>query len=96
MSDNKPDPRGVIVRLTSGSFPGVSCFIFRDRRGRWSRITAREEAEVFATEADARAQVEELLAEIRYQAPELNRNLGDRLHKAEYITLLPEPDGAPF
>ena len=93
MSDNT---RGVIVRLESGSFPGASCYVFRDRRGRWSRITAREEAEVFATEADARAQVAELLAEIRYQAPELNLSLEKRLSEAEYITLLPEPDGAPF
>ena len=77
--------QGFIIVLASGSFPGMSCFVFKDKACGWSRHTEREMAHVFGEEAEARDAIREMLQDIRYQAPELNNHLGGRLSKAEIV-----------
>ena len=77
--------QGFIIVLASGSFPGMSCFVFKDRKWGWSRDMAREMAHVFDTEAEARDAIREMIREIRYQAPERNHDLWGRLLTAKIV-----------
>lgn len=84
--------QGFIITLASNSFPGAKCFVynmggfgFSGGRKIWGRITELEMAYVFSTVAEAQAVVNELMAEIRYQAPEVNGHLAARLAQAEIV-----------
>ena len=84
--------QGFIITLASSSYPGAKCFVYNmggqfQRTGKkvWGRITIPEMAYVFSTVAEAQAVVNELMAEIRYQAPEVNGHLAARLAQAEIV-----------
>ena len=77
--------QGFIIELASGSFPGMSCFVFKDKEWGWSRHTEREMAHVFGTATEAQDAIREMLREIRYQAPEINHSLWTRLKEAEIV-----------
>ena len=75
---------GFIISLASGSFPGTVCYVFRDQ-GCWGRHTHLKMAHVFDSLEAAEAVINEMAAEIRYQAPELNNDLARRLAQANII-----------
>lgn len=76
---------GFIIMLASSSFPGVKCFVYKYTESVWGRHTEREMAHVFSSESEAQDAVHEMMAEIRYQAPEINGHLGARLAQAEIV-----------
>lgn len=78
-----------IVRLKSSSFNGQFCFIrsVQDDHGnyRWTRVVEPEFAFAFSERAAAQGAIEEMMRAVRYQSPESNGNLVERLSKAEII-----------
>ena len=86
--------QGFIITLASSSYPNTKCFVynvaepFKDTDKKvWGRITIPRLAYAFSTVAEAQAVVNEMMAEIRYQAPELNGHLAVRLRAAEIVRL---------
>ena len=85
--------QGFIIMLASSSYPNTKCFVYNvakpfggtDKKV-WGRITIPEMAYVFSTVAEAQAVVNELMAELRYQAPEVNGHLAARLAQAEIVS----------
>jgi hypothetical protein len=75
---------GFIITLASGSYPGAKCFVAQSH-GSWCRYLEREMAYVFKTAKDAQDAITEIVAEIRYEAPELNLDLAERFQKAQIV-----------
>jgi len=77
---------GFIITLASGSYPGTKCFVSRVR-GEWRRYLEREMAYVFKTRDEAQDAIREMVAEIRYEAPEINLNLAARFKEAQIVAV---------